>query len=223
MATSKEMTEGRTLPQIFYFTLPLLLGNMLQQTYSLVDAAIVGKFVGSALPAKATGETTQDSLSMGILMNTRGLMELIVLNIGYEMGILPQAIYVMLVIMAVVTTFITTPALSLIEKIYERPKEVEEIQQTQAQVQTVRTNAYYSDSNGNVYKMPIKVEIRNQYNMVSIYVSEYYQNNGVQGYWYRLPSKPKAMQCMPQYAQNQLEQRFMYKVMINSRYYYFDI
>ncbi len=96
-------------------------------------------------------------------------------------------------------------------------------QQTQAQVQTVRTNAYYSDSNGNVYKMPIKVEIRNQYNMVSIYVSEYYQNNGVQGYWHRLPSKPKAMQCMPQYAQNQLEQRFMYKVMINGRYYYFDI
>ena len=96
-------------------------------------------------------------------------------------------------------------------------------QQTQAQVQTVRTNAYYSDSNGNVYKMPIKVEMQNQYNMVSIYVSEYYQNNGVQGYWYRLPSKPKAMQCMPQYAQNQLEQRFMYKVMINGRYYYFDI
>ena len=96
-------------------------------------------------------------------------------------------------------------------------------QQTQAQVQTVRTNAYYSDSNGNVYKMPIKVEIQNQYNMVSIYVSEYYQNNGVQGYWYRLPSKPKAMQCMPQYAQNQLEQRFMYKVMINGRYCYFDI
>ena len=96
-------------------------------------------------------------------------------------------------------------------------------QQTQAQVQTVRTNAYYSDSNGNVYKMPIKVEIRNQYNMVSIYVSEYYQNNGVQGYWHRLPSKPKAMQCMPQYAQNQLEQRFMYKVMINGRYCYFDI
>lgn len=96
-------------------------------------------------------------------------------------------------------------------------------QQTQAQVQTVRTNAYYSDSNGNVYKMPIKVEIQNQYNMVSIYVSEYYQNNGVQGYWHRLPSKPKAMQCMPQYAQNQLEQRFMYKVMINGRYCYFDI
>ena len=46
MAKSVEMTEGRTLPQIFYFALPLLMGNLLQQTYSMVDAAIVGKFLG---------------------------------------------------------------------------------------------------------------------------------------------------------------------------------
>ena len=46
MATSKEMTAGPALPLIFNFTLPLLLGNLLQQTYSLVDAAIVGKFLG---------------------------------------------------------------------------------------------------------------------------------------------------------------------------------
>lgn len=46
MAATKEMTEGRIFPQIFYFTLPLLMGNLLQQTYSLVDAAIVGKFLG---------------------------------------------------------------------------------------------------------------------------------------------------------------------------------
>lgn len=44
MATSKEMTAGPALPLIFNFTLPLLFGNLLQQTYSLVDAAIVGKF-----------------------------------------------------------------------------------------------------------------------------------------------------------------------------------
>lgn len=44
MAQSKEMTSGPCLPLIFNFTLPLLLGNMLQQTYSLIDAAIVGKF-----------------------------------------------------------------------------------------------------------------------------------------------------------------------------------
>ena len=46
MATSKEMTAGPALPLILKFTLPLLLGNLLQQTYSLVDAAIVGKFLG---------------------------------------------------------------------------------------------------------------------------------------------------------------------------------
>ena len=46
MASSKEMTEGAPLPLIFNFTLPLLLGNLLQQTYSLIDAAIVGKFLG---------------------------------------------------------------------------------------------------------------------------------------------------------------------------------
>lgn len=46
MAAVKEMTEGRIFPQIFYFTLPLLMGNLLQQTYSLVDAAIVGQFLG---------------------------------------------------------------------------------------------------------------------------------------------------------------------------------
>lgn len=46
MATSREMTAGPALPLIFNFTMPLLLGNLLQQTYSLVDAAIVGKFLG---------------------------------------------------------------------------------------------------------------------------------------------------------------------------------
>ena len=46
MAQSKEMTSGPCLPLIFNFTLPLLLGNMLQQTYSLIDAAIVGKILG---------------------------------------------------------------------------------------------------------------------------------------------------------------------------------
>ena len=46
MAAVKEMTAGRIFPQLFYFTLPLLMGNLLQQTYSLVDAAIVGRFLG---------------------------------------------------------------------------------------------------------------------------------------------------------------------------------
>ena len=95
--------------------------------------AISGKFVGGAFTAKILGETWKDSLSIGVLMNTRGLMELIVLNIGYEMGILPPPIFVMLVIMALVTTFMTTPALSLINILFPE-KDIEKeyiIQQTQ--------------------------------------------------------------------------------------------
>ena len=95
--------------------------------------AVAGKFVGGAFTARILGENWKDSLSIGVLMNTRGLMELIVLNIGYEMGILPPPIFVMLVIMALVTTFMTTPALSLINMIFPE-KNVEEeyiIQQAQ--------------------------------------------------------------------------------------------
>ena len=53
-------------------------------------------------------------------MNTRGLMELIVLNIGYEMGVLPSSIYVIFVIMALFTTFMATPSLVLIDKLFAR-------------------------------------------------------------------------------------------------------
>ncbi|HET9570163.1 MAG TPA: cation:proton antiporter [Bacteroidales bacterium] len=84
----------------------------------IILVAIVGKFGGSSLSSRFLGESKRDSLALGILMNTRGLMELIVLNIGYEMGILPPAIFVMLVIMALFTTFMTTPAMNLIEFLY---------------------------------------------------------------------------------------------------------
>jgi len=94
--------------------------------------AVVGKFAGSAFSAKILGESWRDSLSIGVLMNTRGLMELIVLNIGYEMGILPPTIFVMLVIMALVTTFMTTPLLSLINKIFPEKNIEEEYQRQQA-------------------------------------------------------------------------------------------
>lgn len=65
MATSKEMTEGRALPLIFNFTLPLLLGNLLQQTYSLVDAAIVGKFLGIGALASVGASTSVIFLILG--------------------------------------------------------------------------------------------------------------------------------------------------------------
>ena len=65
MATSKEMTEGKALPLIFNFALPLLLGNLLQQTYSLVDAAIVGKFLGINALASVGASTSVVFLILG--------------------------------------------------------------------------------------------------------------------------------------------------------------
>ncbi len=76
--------------------------------------AVAGKFGGSALAAKMVGQSWKDSLSIGVLMNTRGLMQLIVLNIGYDLGILSPQIFAMMVLMALVTTFMTGPALDLI-------------------------------------------------------------------------------------------------------------
>lgn len=65
MAQSKEMTSGPCLPLIFNFTLPLLLGNMLQQTYSLIDAAIVGKFLGINALASLGASTSVVFLILG--------------------------------------------------------------------------------------------------------------------------------------------------------------
>jgi Kef-type K+ transport system membrane component KefB len=82
--------------------------------------AIAGKFGGSALAAKMTGESNHSSLTIGILMNTRGLMELVILNIGFELGILKGGIFTIMVIMAVVTTFMTSPLLNLVDRYYQR-------------------------------------------------------------------------------------------------------
>ena len=80
----------------------------------IILVAVLGKFFGSSITARSLGISWKDSLSLGALMNTRGLMELIVLNIGYDLGILTPEIFAMMVIMALVTTFMTTPALDLI-------------------------------------------------------------------------------------------------------------
>jgi len=83
-------------------------------TALIILVAVVGKFFGSALAAKFVGQNWKDSLSIGALMNTRGLMELVVLNIGYDLGVLSTEIFTMMVIMALVTTFMTGPALDII-------------------------------------------------------------------------------------------------------------
>lgn len=86
----------------------------------IILVAIAGKFGGAYLSARFVGESIRDSLYIGAFMNTRGLMELIVLTIGYEMHILTPPVFVMLVIMTLVTTFMTTPLLSLIKYSYRK-------------------------------------------------------------------------------------------------------
>jgi len=79
-------------------------------------ASTVGKIAGAAGPARLTGMSSKDSLTLGVLLNTRGLTELVVLSVGAAAGLLTTTLYTVLVINAVITTLATGPLLSLIER-----------------------------------------------------------------------------------------------------------
>ena len=81
----------------------------------VVAIAVAGKLGGSALAGRWTGLSWRESFSVGALMNTRGLIELIVLNLGYDLGILTPRVFAMMVLMALTTTFMTGPLLALVE------------------------------------------------------------------------------------------------------------
>ena len=87
--------------------------------------ATLGKLGGSAAAARFVGMPWAESLKLGALMNTRGLMELIALNIGYDLGILSPRIFTMLVIMAVLTTMMTGPLLTLLR--WQKPEIAEDL------------------------------------------------------------------------------------------------
>jgi nucleotide-binding universal stress UspA family protein len=93
---------------------------------AIILIASIGKFGGSAVAAAFTGLGWRDSLALGTLMNTRGLMELIVLNIALEMNVISPTLFAMLVLMALVTTFATTPILDLITRGELREKSARE-------------------------------------------------------------------------------------------------
>lgn len=80
----------------------------------IIGVATVGKFGGSAIAARITGLSWREASALGVLMNTRGLMELIILNIGLDLGVISPALFAMMVLMAIVTTVMTSPALALI-------------------------------------------------------------------------------------------------------------
>ena len=82
----------------------------------VVLVACAGKIGGTYVAARLVGLTRRDSASLGALMNTRGLMELVVLNLGLDLGVISATLFAMMVIMAVVTTLLTTPLLALLQR-----------------------------------------------------------------------------------------------------------
>ena len=77
----------------------------------VIVVAITGKLGGSMFAARLAGMPWREAASLGILMNTRGLMELVILNIGLDIGVISPAMFSIMVLMALVTTFMTTPLL----------------------------------------------------------------------------------------------------------------
>jgi Kef-type K+ transport system membrane component KefB len=95
-------------------------------TLLVIATAIAGKWGGSMFAARVTGEKWQDAAAIGILMNTRGLTELVILSVGLELGVISPTIFTMMVLMALVTTLMATPMLALISPIYHRGMTAEE-------------------------------------------------------------------------------------------------
>ncbi len=114
------------LPLFFAFTgLRLQIGLLNDPTgwmicAGLIAIATIGKLGGAMFTARLTGMNWVDSFALGALMNTRGLVELIALNIGYDLGILSPRIFAMLVIMALVTTGMTGPLLTFCDHLRAR-------------------------------------------------------------------------------------------------------
>jgi Kef-type K+ transport system membrane component KefB/nucleotide-binding universal stress UspA family protein len=115
------------------FLLPLFFANAgLRTSLGLIDnpemwgffglimlVAVAGKFGGSTLSARITGLSWREASALGVLMNTRGLMELVILTIGLEIGVISPALFTMMVMMALVTTAMTTPVLQWLYPLHE--------------------------------------------------------------------------------------------------------
>ncbi len=129
----EDIALGIFLPLFFVYTglrteIGLLNDVHLWKVAGLIlVVAVTGKFIGSALAAKYVGMRWRDSFIIGSLMNTRGLMELIALNIGYDLGVLTSEVFAMLVIMALITTFMTGPMLNLIDVIFKQKTPIKRV------------------------------------------------------------------------------------------------
>ncbi|PWU00577.1 MAG: hypothetical protein C5B51_24945 [Terriglobia bacterium] len=112
----ESLTVTALLPLFFAYSglrtsVNMVHGQMWLYVLLVIAVAIAGKFGGSTFAARMAGIPWRDATSLGILMNTRGLMELIALNIGLDIGIISPTVFTMMVLMALVTTFMTSPLL----------------------------------------------------------------------------------------------------------------
>jgi Kef-type K+ transport system membrane component KefB len=98
----------------------------------VIVVAITGKLGGSMFAARLAGMPWREAASLGILMNTRGLMELVILNIGLDIGVISPAMFSIMVLMALVTTFMTTPLLEWVYPTRLFRAQVDEIQKNVA-------------------------------------------------------------------------------------------
>jgi Kef-type K+ transport system membrane component KefB len=120
LAKMQDVTVVLLLPVFFALTglrtrVDLLSGAAMWGYCALIIlVAITGKFGGTTAAARLSGLSWREAGALGVLMNTRGLMELIVLNVGLEIGVISPAVFTMMVLMALVTTLMTSPLLGVI-------------------------------------------------------------------------------------------------------------
>jgi Kef-type K+ transport system membrane component KefB len=109
-----DMTVVLLLPLFFAFTglrtsIGLISGDLWTVCGTVIAAAVAGKWGGSMVAARMTGMGWREATAVGVLMNTRGLMELVILNVGLDIGVISPTLFAIMVLMALVTTFMTTP------------------------------------------------------------------------------------------------------------------
>lgn len=120
------MVSAVLLPVFFAFTglrtsIGLISGAGLWAIFALVLlVAVAGKMGGATVAAKLTGMSWRDAPTVGALMNTRGLMELVILNVGLDIGVISPALFAMMVLMALVTTVMTSPLVAVFYRAPER-------------------------------------------------------------------------------------------------------
>jgi Kef-type K+ transport system membrane component KefB len=130
-AQVRPLTDNLLLPMFFAVVGLATRIDLLDDLYLwgltalVVATAIVGKFGGASLAARATGESWRDSAVIGVLMNTRGLTEIVILTVGLELGVIGDTMFTIMVLMALITTFMATPILALLRP--EQEPEADEL------------------------------------------------------------------------------------------------